>query len=314
MTGQYPILEELMVGLFMNAMFWGSELIFAWLMTRLLTMPNKALYWLATIALMIAAPLVRSAAPTPVVLVMSLCMISLPIALSSGSLGRRLLLTAIAMALNLVCDALTAASWASLSGFTETTYETVLQGPALFASLELMRFAMQLAVSCGLIWFVERFFPDAAAVADDEVPAVLRHFAWFPIMQFALLSIAFFVITYQCDLNTAMNLTLSVIAGLCAVVDVLLLRSFSRANRAVTQAARTEAMQAQLDEYLRFYEQTMEQVTSAARVRHDLRNQVQVASAMAERGEFEHAHRYVQSMLAEALRVSRELGDDDVIG
>lgn len=314
MTGQYPILEGLLVGLFMNAMFFGSELIFAWLMTRLLKVPNKALYWLATIVLMIATPFVRSVAPTPVVLVLSLCMISLPIVLSAGPLGRRLLLAAIAMALNLLCDALIAAAWASLSGFTETSYETVLQGPALFASLELMRFAMQLVVSYGLIWFVERFFPGAEAAADDEVPAVLRHFAWFPIMQFTLLSIAFFVITYQCDLDAVMNLTLSVIAGLCAVVDVLLLRSFSRANRAVKQAARAEAMQAQLDEYLRFYEQTMEQVTSAARVRHDLRNQVQVASAMAERGEFEHAHRYVQSMLAEAVRVSRELGDDDVVG
>ena len=314
MTGQYPILEELMVGLFMNAMFFGSELIFAWLMTRLLRVPNKALYWLVTVALTIATPFVRSIAPTPVVLVLSLCMISLPIVLSAGPLGRRLLLTAIAMALNLLCDALIAAAWASLSGFTETSYETVLQGPALFASLELMRFAMQLAVSYGLIWFVERFFPGAAAAADDEVPAVLRHFAWFPIMQFTLLSIAFFVITYQCDLDAVMNLALSVIAGLCAVVDVLLLRSFSRANRAVRQAARAEAMQAQLDEYLRFYEQTMEQVTSAARVRHDLRNQVQVASAMAERGEFEHAHRYVQGMLAEAQRISHELGDDDVVG
>ncbi len=314
MTGQYPILEGLLVGLFMNAMFFGSELIFAWLMTRLLKVPNKALYWLATLALMIATPFVRSVAPTPVVLVTSLCMISLPIVLSSGPLGRRLLLTTIAMALNLLCDALIAASWASLSGFTETSYETVLGDPALFASLELMRFAMQLVVSYALIWFVERFFPDAAAAADDEVPAVLRHFAWFPIMQFTLLSIAFFVITYQCDLDAVMNLVLSVIAGLCAIVDVLLLRSFSRANRAVKEAARAEAMQAQLDEYLRFYEQTMEQVTSAARVRHDLRNQVQVASAMAERGEFEHAHRYVQGMLAEAQRISHELGDDDVVG
>ncbi len=314
MTGSYSLIEWLFVGLFANAMSLGSELIFAWLMTNLVRVPRKTLYWVVTLAFMAATPFVRSFAPTVLVLVMSLCVIAIPIVLSAGSLGRRLLLTAIAMALNLLCDALIAAAWALLSGFAEISLGAISQFPALFASLELMRFAMQIALSYGLIWFVGRFFPDAAGTGGDEVPAVLYHFMWFPIMQFMLLSIAFFVITYQCGLDVLMNAVLAVIAGLCVLADVLLLRSFSRANRAVKEAARAEAMQAQLDEYLHFYEQTMEQVTSAARMRHDLRNQVQVATALAERGEFDHAHRYVQGMLAEAQRVSRELGDDDVVG
>ncbi len=314
MTEQYSLFEFALMGVVINAMFYGSELIYAWLMTRLLKVPNKLAYWLATVVLMVATPLIRIYAPMPAILLVSLGMVSLPIVFSEGSLGRRLLLTALAVALSLLCDAATAATWSTLTGFTETTYETVLRAPALFASLELIRFAIQLIVSCGLIWFVERFFPAKVAAVNDEIPAVLRHFAWFPIMQFTLLSIAFFVITYQCGINAVMNLTLSVIAGLCAIVDVLLLRSFSRANRAFRQAARAELMQAQLDEYLRSYERTMEQVTAAARMRHDLRNQVQVVSAMAERGEFDRAHRYVQAMLAEVQRVAREQGDDDVVG
>ncbi len=314
MMGQYPLSEFALMGILVNTMFFESELVYAWLMTRLLKVPRKLAYWLATVVLMVATPLVRAYAPTPVILLVSLGMVALPIVFSEGSLGRRLLLTALAMALNLLCDAATAAAWSTLTGFSETSYETVLGAPALFASLELIRLAVQLIVSCGLIWFVERFFPAKGAVADDEVPAVMRHFACFPIMQFTLLSIAFFVITYQCAIDAVMNLVLAVIAAVCAIVDVLLLRSFSRANRAVHQAARAELMQTQLDEYLKSYERTMEQVTSAARARHDLRNQVQVASAMAERGEFDHAHRYVQAMLAEVQRISREQGDDDMVG
>lgn len=72
----------------------------------------------------------------------------------------------------------------------------------------------------------------------------------------------------------------------------------------------TEQLEKQLAEYLASYERTMQQVESTARLRHDLRNQVQIVSELANRGEFDRAKVYLRSMIDEVQSASALFDDE----
>ena len=64
-------------------------------------------------------------------------------------------------------------------------------------------------------------------------------------------------------------------------------------------ADRARALRSQLDAYLAEYQETVEKMERTARLRHDLRNQVQIVNALAARGEFELAQHHIAAMLKE---------------
>ena len=71
----------------------------------------------------------------------------------------------------------------------------------------------------------------------------------------------------------------------------------------MTDARRDDARAAdlggELDRYLADYQDTVDMAQRSARLRHDLRNQVQVVNALAERGELQLAEQHIDAMLKE---------------
>ena len=86
---------------------------------------------------------------------------------------------------------------------------------------------------------------------------------------------------------------------LCFGVDAVLLLAVGRFRGKVRDDARAADLSGELDRYLVDYQVSVDMAQRSARLRHDLRNQVQVANALAERGELELAEQHIDAMLKE---------------
>lgn len=96
----------------------------------------------------------------------------------------------------------------------------------------------------------------------------------------------------------------AVMGSLCLGIDLLLFFSMRRYQAKRLEDRRREALERQLNEYLAQSRQVVREIADASKLRHDLRNQVQVISALAERDDVEHARKLVEE-LEKGLRVSR---------
>ena len=147
---------------------------------------------------------------------------------------------------------------------------------------------------------VSGFIALAAALALAAVVAVRQRrravsqywaFGLFPLLQVVLLFLCCWVVVRYCGADWNLSWACVALAVLCLAVDGLVLVAIISARH----ADRARALRSQLAEY----QETVEKMERTARLRHDLRNQVQIVNALAARGEFELAQHHVAAMLKE---------------
>lgn len=92
----------------------------------------------------------------------------------------------------------------------------------------------------------------------------------------------------------------------CLVVDAYLLSAIERFEQQRLSRERARMLEGQLDDYLGRYAAVAESVGRVAQLRHDARNQLQVVSDLAARGERDQAC----SMLVALIARCEEAGDD----
>lgn len=155
---------------------------------------------------------------------------------------------------------------------------------------------------------VSGFAALAAALALAAVVVVRqrRHtvskywaFGLFPLLQVVLLFLCYWVVVRYCGADWNLSWACVALAVLCLAVDGLVLSAIVNVRARTRDADRARALRSQLDAYLAEYQETVEKMERTARLRHDLRNQVQIVNALAARGEFELAQRHIASMLKE---------------
>lgn len=127
-------------------------------------------------------------------------------------------------------------------------------------------------------------------------------FALFPLLQVALLFIDYWIVVRYCGADQVLLAACIVLAVLCLAVSGLALIAVVQVRSRQRDDARAEALRDQLDAYLAEYEETVANMESIARLRHDLRNQVQVVRVLAERGEFDLAQRHIAAMRKELYK------------
>ena len=116
----------------------------------------------------------------------------------------------------------------------------------------------------------------------------------FPLLQVVLLFCVVAVVRF-CGADWNLSWACVALAVLCLAVDGLVLVAIISTRH----ADRARALRSQLDAYLAEYQETVEKMERTARLRHDLRNQVQIVNALAARGEFELAQHHIAAMLKE---------------
>lgn len=121
----------------------------------------------------------------------------------------------------------------------------------------------------------------------------------FLLLQVALLLLGYWVVVRYCAADMALLRACVLLAALCLGADAVALLSISRLRRRTRDETRAQLLRSQLDAYLNDYQLTVAKMEASARLRHDLRNQVQIVNALAERGEFDLAERHIAAMLKE---------------
>ncbi len=153
---------------------------------------------------------------------------------------------------------------------------------------------------------VSGFIALAAALALAVVVAVRQRrravsqywaFGLFPLVQVVLLFLCCWVVVCYCGADWNLSWACVALAVLCLAMDGLVLVAIISAR--TRHADRARALRGQLDAYLVEYQETVERMERTARLRHDLRNQVQIVNALAARGEFELAQHHIAAMLKE---------------
>ena len=139
----------------------------------------------------------------------------------------------------------------------------------------------------------------AVLCVSRRASVIASSFAAFSVVQAMLLSLCFSVAVGPCDGDSLLLRLFGLLMLLCFGVDTVLLLAVGRFRGKVRDDARAADLSCRLDRYLSDYEVTVDMAQRSARLRHDLRNQVQVANALAERGELELAERHIDAMLKE---------------
>lgn len=271
--------------------------------SHILHLRNRRAYWVTGLCLMALALLVRGDLAEFAHPLLGALMASVSLLFGRGTLARRVTLSAFGLVIMLPGDLFLNMTFDILAGATIDDHATVAANATLFACATLFEVFVEITLFWGLTALVRRFYPeegaDVAAPSSRRASVVSSSFAVFSVVQAMLLALCFSVAVGPCDGDPALLRLFGLLMLLCFGVDALLLLAVGRFRGKVRDDARAADLSGELDRYLADYQETVDMAQRSARLRHDLRNQVQVVNALAERGEFQLAEQHIDAMLEE---------------
>ena len=271
--------------------------------SHILHLRNKRAYWVMGLCLMAFALLVRGDLAEFAYPLLGALMATAPLLFGRGTLAQRVTLSAFGLVIVRPGDLFLDVMFDILAGATIDDHATVAANATLFACATLFEVFVEITLFWGLTALVRRFYPEegayAAAPSSRRASVIASSFAVFSVVQAMLLALCFSVAVGPCDGDPALLRLFGLIMLLCFGVDALLLLAVGRFCGKVRDDARAADLSGELDRYLSDYKVTVEMAQRSVRLRHDLRNQVQVVNALAERGEFELAEQHIDAMLEE---------------
>lgn len=271
--------------------------------SHILHLRNRWAYWVVGISLMVFAVLVRGDLAEFAHPLLGVLMASAPLLFGRGTLARRVTLSAFGLVIVLPGDLFLDMTFDILAGATIDDHATVAANATLFACATLFEVFVEITLFWGLTALVRRFYSeegvDVAAPSSRRASAIASSFAVFSVVQAMLLALCFSVTVGPCDGDSLLLRLFGLLMLLCFGVGTVLLLAVGRFRGKVRDDARAADLSGELDRYLVDYQATVDMAQRSARLRHDLRNQVQVANALAERGELELAEQHIDAMLKE---------------
>ncbi len=141
--------------------------------------------------------------------------------------------------------------------------------------------------------------PTMCAMVGGRLRGWERSFAAFPVFQFVLFALFSYYGFANLYDRPEFYGVLAVLGVMFCVVDVLLFSATRSYETALEQDQRASVLAERLDACLAEYGSAVTQVERAAALRHDLRNHLQVAGTLVERGELVRAREYVVEIAKE---------------
>lgn len=126
-----------------------------------------------------------------------------------------------------------------------------------------------------------------------------KYFIWFPLLQVPFLLIALIGIGTAAVWSPLLVVSVLLMGVFFLVSDLALFRAIDDFVLERFEALRIEALEHQLDEELKLFDDLSVVLGSSAQLRHDLRNHLQIIEMLASRGEFDTAREHVRNLLGE---------------
>lgn len=126
-----------------------------------------------------------------------------------------------------------------------------------------------------------------------------KYFIWFPLLQVPFLLIALIGIGTAAVWSPLLVVSVLLMGVFFLVSDLALFRAIDDFVLERFEALRIEALEHQLNEELKLFDDLSVVLGSSAQLRHDLRNHLQIIEMLASRGEFDTAREHVRNLLGE---------------
>lgn len=260
---------------------------------RLAPMRSPRAYLCIHAALKLAYSLTRSCLPFWSRLVYIALDFLLPFAMYDVSPGYRLLATALPLLPPLACEGFSFLLWIALTGRHGVSADDIFMRPE---AMTLMRVFFTV-VEIILYEMLERL--TKKALKSTRTPfATLA--SLLPVTQLPLIWMPLYLVMFTEQKPHGIEPLIVALALVYVVVDFIMLVGIEREGRTAAAREQSLALEQQLDGLLAEYETFVGQIEAAAHMRHDIRNHLQVAEAMAKNGEIEEAKTYLKSLRAEA--------------
>lgn len=285
--------ENLFVNGFAGLVSLVPYLFLAWML------PPKSprVYWAVCIGMMACLCLLRPFyTPLLRITLMLLTTVVAPMALLGGSFPRRLIVMTVCLLLQSCAEMVGAGLWVLMTGLGTMDNNLAWEHPLPFLLSGTVGHLVCLPLMlAGVMKAYRHWFPLRKGCADVEgaTPSWLVWYSLFPVTQLLLLVMIESIVTDHCHGDPVYTLVILVLFFLCFVADSLLAASMAQSakkEQADFEAAALEKSVAACLEQVKIMEAEMMEVS---RLRHDLRNHVQVAQLLAAQGRYEEARAYL---------------------
>lgn len=272
----------------------------AW--TKMLDIRREELFWVVCLTCVVCMaclryvvdPFARAAVDA---FALILFYLGIPMLFSRGSVVSRVMTCITVFVASIAALLIAVAMWVTTSGASLTSMEAISDH---FVSYWFTRCA-HLALLAVLLVLLHRF---VASRRDIEASSASGLFVGFAATQLALLLTISAVGDHlaNCGLESD-GLTLFLLSGgsvlsvLCICIDAVLFAVIDRYDRRMAEERYLRALERQLEWRMRRYDDMAAEMESIARVRHDLRNQLQVVTILARKGERAAAREHLRSMV-----------------
>lgn len=268
------------------------ELLWCWMYTRLLDMRRPGVFFAVRGICIALFLLVRSFGGAPVRMVaLVLCYIALPLAFSRGSLVRRALVVLAVIALSIFPEFLGYIAWYGLTASPVFDYDAARAHLGAFFAVH----TLLLLVYWLLYFLLRAVFRRGTQVVYGRSSLV---FVGFLALQLVFAALVIWSKMLLLNSYDALDWVGALFCIVSFAVDLVLVVDFERNAQRELASARADAANELLDEYLMRYGDALGEVERTARIRHDLRNQLQVVDSLIERGQREEAAEHLDRMLA----------------
>lgn len=270
---------------------WPAELLFIFAVTKFVPLRSNVLFWIIRVAVL--ALYVRSALPVEVLAVASpiitlFVYILLPLIMSKGPL-RRSVLGVVLSLVSLFAAELVATGIGVSLGIKTFDYAAISQYLPQFVLMHAFHFLF-LAVILFCTYQV------LLRIDREQTDPGQRFVMGFLVAQVLLLTLAMAISEYLYPDDPLLAYGLTALAIMCVVVDALLYVAYERFRQKQREDLRLQLLESQLDGYLAAYGSALESVEQVSKMRHDLRNHLQVISTLCAQGDFAAARSHLQTL------------------
>ncbi len=213
----------------------------------------------------------------------------LPVVIARDALPRRVFVTACCVIALIIAEIPASLVWSALTGVLLSDYQVILIHLPEFILVSLIH-AMMIMVLCALVEVVLNRY------ASTESETSIKLFLWFAlgqmVLMFAFCQVLVDVIATSWDVVWFGSCAVAA----CCVADAAMFVIFAWFSKKEKEERRAALMKEQFEAYLEDCENIAQALEGAAKMRHDLRNQMQVVYALIDRGDYEEAACYLEEM------------------
>ena len=266
------------------------EIVFCYAWVKLLHIKNARLFAIVYLGCLYGAVFLRNVVPTEARFIWLICFyMAWPFIMSADRPARKCFVIALVNIVIMVAEALGSAFWIALTGLNQLDYDVARANLGAF----FLTHAVHLFLLVLLLLLLNQMLSKNELEGGNRG---LRYFLWFPVTQALLVGLLLAIRQYLLPEEVGLQYVSCALMTLFVLANALMFLSMQAYAQKTQESQRAALLQGQLDEYLAEYAPLIDEVEQTSKLRHDLRNQVQLVKALGERGSYEAARDHVREL------------------